>query len=154
MAASLESDMFKAIFIDKQDGTQSVRIVDLDDSQLPDAPVTVRIEYSTVNYKDGLAITGKSPVVRRFPMVPGIDMAGIVEASTSEAWRPGDRVLLNGWGVGEGHWGGFSQKARVKAEWLQNVPERFTTRHAMAIGTAGYTASLCVDALIGNGLTP
>ena len=115
--------MFKAIVIDKQDGTQSVRIADLDDAQLPDAPVTVRVEYSTVNYKDGLAITGKSPVVRKFPMVPGIDMAGIVEASTSETWRPGDRVLLNGWGVGEGHWGGFSQKARVKAEWLQRVPE-------------------------------
>jgi acrylyl-CoA reductase (NADPH) len=150
---SLESDMFKAIVIDKQDATQSVRIADLDDAQLPDAPVTVRVEYSTVNYKDGLAITGKSPVVRKFPMVPGIDMAGIVEASTSETWRPGDRVLLNGWGVGEGHWGGFSQKARVKAEWLQRVPEKLTTRQAMAIGTAGYTASLCVDALMRDGLT-
>ena len=146
--------MFKAIVIDKQDGTQSVKSVDLDDAQLPDAPVTVRVEYSTVNYKDGLAITGKSPVVRKFPMVPGIDMAGIVESSTSESWRPGDRVLLNGWGVGEGHWGGFSQKARVKAEWLQRVPEKFTTRQAMAIGTAGYTASLCVDALVQHGLTP
>lgn len=146
--------MFKAIVIDKQDGTQSVRSVDLDDAQLPDAPVTVRVEYSTVNYKDGLAITGKSPVVRKFPMVPGIDMAGIVESSTSESWRPGDRVLLNGWGVGEGHWGGFAQKARVKAEWLQQVPEKFTTRQAMAIGTAGYTASLCVDALVHHGLTP
>src|SRR5271154_6897823 len=154
MGASFESDMFKAIVIDKQDGTQSVRIADLDDTQLPDAPVTVRIEYSTVNYKDGLAITGKSPVVRRFPMVPGIDMAGTVEASTSEAWRPGERVLLNGWGVGEGHWGGFSQKARVKAEWLQRVPECFTTHQAMAIGTAGYTASLCVDALLRHGLMP
>src|SRR5277367_1970699 len=150
---SLESDMFKAIVIDKQDGTQSVRIVELDDTQLPDAPVTVRVEYSTVNYKDGLAITGKSPVVRKFPMVPGIDMAGIVEASASEAWRPGDRVLLNGWGVGEGHWGGFSQKARVKAEWLQRVPECFTTHQAMAICTAGYTASLCVEALVRHGLT-
>jgi acrylyl-CoA reductase (NADPH) len=146
--------MFKAIVIDKQDGKQSVRIADLEDTQLPDAPVTVRVEYSTVNYKDGLAITGKSPVVRKFPMVPGIDIAGIVEASSSETWRPGDRVLLNGWGVGEGHWGGFSQKARVKAEWLQRVPESFTTRQAMAIGTAGYTASLCVDALIRHGLTP
>jgi acrylyl-CoA reductase (NADPH) len=146
--------MFKAILIDKQDGAQSVRIADLEDSQLPDAPVTIRVEYSTVNYKDGLAITGKSPVVRKFPMVPGIDLAGIVEASTSELWRPGERVLLNGWGVGEGHWGGFSQKARVKAEWLQRVPESFTTRQAMAIGTAGYTASLCVDALLRQGLTP
>lgn len=146
--------MFKAILIDKQDATQTVQVADLDDAKLPDAPVTVRVEYSTVNYKDGLAITGKSPVVRKFPMVPGIDLAGIVEASTSETWRPGERVLLNGWGVGEGHWGGFSQKARVKAEWLQRVPESFTTRQAMAIGTAGYTASLCVDTLVRHGLTP
>ena len=146
--------MFKAILIDKQDGMQSVRVAELDEAQLPDAAVTVRVEYSTVNYKDGLAITGKAPVVRKFPMVPGIDLAGVVEASASEAWRPGERVLLNGWGVGEGHWGGFSQKARVKAEWLQNVPERFTTRQAMAIGTAGYTASLCVDALVRQGLAP
>jgi acrylyl-CoA reductase (NADPH) len=146
--------MFKAILIDKQDGAQSVRIADLDDAQLPEAPVTVRVEYSTVNYKDGLAITGKSPVVRKFPMVPGIDLAGIVEASSSELWRVGERVLLNGWGVGEGHWGGFSQKARLKAEWLQRVPERFTTRQAMAIGTAGYTASLCVEALLRHGLQP
>jgi acrylyl-CoA reductase (NADPH) len=150
----MELNMFKAILIDKQDGTQTVRVAELDDAQLPDAAVTVRVEYSTVNYKDGLAITGKSPVVRKFPMVPGIDLAGVVESSTSEAWRPGERVLLNGWGVGEGHWGGFSQKARVKAEWLQNVPERFTTRQAMAIGTAGYTASLSVDALVRHGLTP
>jgi acrylyl-CoA reductase (NADPH) len=146
--------MFKAIVIYKRDGSQSVRISDLDDAELPDAPVTVRVEYSTVNYKDGLAITGKAPVVRKFPMVPGIDMAGIVEASASETWRPGDRVLLNGWGVGEVHWGGFSQKARVNAEWLQPVPECFTTRQAMAIGTAGYTASLCVEALVRHGLTP
>jgi acrylyl-CoA reductase (NADPH) len=145
--------MFKAILIDKQDGSQSVRIVDLDDSKLPDAPVTVRVEYSTINYKDGLAITGKSPVVRKFPMVPGIDLAGVVEASTSEAWRPGERVLLNGWGVGEGHWGGLSQKARLKAEWLQRTPTAFTARQAMAIGTAGYTASLCVEALVRQGLT-
>lgn len=146
--------MFKAILIDKQDGVQSVGIVDLDDSKLPDAPVTVRVEYSTINYKDGLAITGKSPVVRKFPMVPGIDLAGVVEASTSEAWHPGESVLLNGWGVGEGHWGGLSQKARLKAEWLQRTPTAFTARQAMAIGTAGYTASLCVEALVRQGLTP
>ncbi len=146
--------MFRAILIDKQEGAQSAKVVDLEDSQLPDAAVTVRIEYSTVNYKDGLAITGKSPVVRKFPMVPGIDLAGVVEASTSDAWRPGDRVLLNGWGVGEGHWGGLAQKARVKAEWLQRLLEAFTTRQAMAIGTAGYTASLCVDALVRHGLSP
>jgi len=145
--------MFKALLIDKKDGAQSVEIVDLDDGKLPDAPVTVRVEYSTINYKDGLAITGKSPVVRKFPMVPGIDLAGVVEASSSDMWQPGDRVLLNGWGVGEGHWGGLSQKARVKPEWLQRVPAPFTTRQAMAIGTAGYTASLCVDALLKQGLS-
>jgi acrylyl-CoA reductase (NADPH) len=146
--------MFKAVLIDKQDGAQSVRIAELEEAQLPDAAVTVRVEYSTVNYKDGLAITGKSPVVRKFPMVPGIDLAGVVEASSSDQWRVGERVLLNGWGVGEGHWGGFAQKARVKAEWLQRVPPRFTTHQTMAIGTAGYTASLCVDALVRHGLTP
>ena len=146
--------MFKAILISKQDGTQSVRLAELDEAELPDAPVTVRVEHSTINYKDGLAITGKSPVVRKFPMVPGIDFSGVVESSTSETWRPGDRVLLNGWGVGEGHWGGLAQKARAKAEWLQRVPEPFTSRQTMAIGTAGYTASLCVDALVSHGLKP
>jgi acrylyl-CoA reductase (NADPH) len=115
--------------------------------------VAVRVEYSTINYKDGLAITGKSPVVRKFPMVPGIDFAGVVETSTSDAWRTGDRVLLNGWGVGEGHWGGLAQKARVNPAWLQRLPERFTAQQAMAIGTAGYTAALCVEALVKAGLT-
>jgi acrylyl-CoA reductase (NADPH) len=146
--------MFKAILINKQDGAQSVQLADVDDAQLPDAPVTVRVEFSTINYKDGLAISGKSPVVRKFPMVPGIDFAGVVEASKSDAWSAGDRVLLNGWGVGEGHWGGFAQKARVNAEWLQKVPDQFTNKQAMAIGTAGYTASLCVEALVKHGLTP
>ena len=144
----------KAILINKQDGAYSARLADVGEAELPEAPVTVRVEYSTVNYKDGLAITGKSPVVRKFPMVPGIDFAGIVESSTSPAWRPGDRVLLNGWGVGETHWGGFAQKARVNADWLQRVPDNFTTRQAMAIGTAGYTASLCVDALVRQGVSP
>ena len=146
--------MFKAILIDKQDGAQSARLAEVNETQLPEAAVTVRVEYSTINYKDGLAITGKSPVVRKFPMVPGIDFAGVVEASTNESWRPGDRVLLNGWGVGEGHWGGLAQKARVNAEWLQRIPERFSAQQAMAIGTAGYTASLCVNALVKHGLTP
>ena len=146
--------MFKAILIDKQDGAQSARVAEVSETQLPDVAVTVRVEYSTINYKDGLAITGKSPVVRKFPMVPGIDFAGVVEASTNDSWRPGDRVLLNGWGVGEGHWGGLAQKARVNAEWLQRIPERFTAQQAMAIGTAGYTASLCVNALVKHGLTP
>jgi acrylyl-CoA reductase (NADPH) len=146
--------MSRAILINKQDGTQSVQLADVDDAQLPDAPVTIRVEYSTINYKDGLAITGKSPVVRKFPMVPGIDFAGVVESSKSDAWKAGDRVLLNGWGVGEAHWGGLAQKARVNAEWLQRIPDRFSTRQAMAIGTAGYTASLCVEALVKHGLTP
>jgi acrylyl-CoA reductase (NADPH) len=146
--------MFRAILISKQDGTQSVRLADLDEKELPAAAVTVRVEYSTLNYKDGLAITGKSPVVRKFPMVPGIDFAGTVEASTSDAWHPGDRVLLNGWGVGEGHWGGLAQKACVNAEWLQKIPDAFTAKQAMAIGTAGYTASLCVESLVESGLTP
>jgi acrylyl-CoA reductase (NADPH) len=145
--------VFKAILIDKQDGTQSVRVADLDEAQLPEAAVTVRVEYSTINYKDGLAITGKSPVVRKFPMVPGIDFAGVVETSAGDAWRTGDRVLLNGWGVGEGHWGGLAQKARVNPAWLQRLPERFTAQQAMAIGTAGYTAALCVEALVKQGLT-
>jgi len=146
--------MFKAMLIDKKDGTQSVRLAELDEGQLPEGAVTVRVEYSTINYKDGLAITGKSPVVRKFPMVPGIDFAGVVEASASDAWRPGERVLLNGWGVGEGHWGGFGQKARVDPAWLQRLPQRFSSQQAMAIGTAGYTASLCVDTLLRHGLTP
>jgi acrylyl-CoA reductase (NADPH) len=146
--------MAKGILVSKQDTAQSVQLVELDDAQFPDAPVTVRVEYSTVNYKDGLAITGKSPVVRKFPMVPGIDFAGVVAASKSDAWRAGDRVLLNGWGVGEGHWGGFAQQARVNAEWLQRVPDRFSNLQAMAIGTAGYTASLCVEALVKQGLSP
>jgi len=145
--------VFKAILIDKQDGTQSVRVADLDEGQLPEAPVTVRVEYSTINYKDGLAITGKSPVVRKFPMVPGIDFAGVVETSSSDSWHAGDRVLLNGWGVGEGHWGGLAQKARVNPAWLQRLPERFSAQQAMAIGTAGYTAALCVEALVKQGLT-
>jgi acrylyl-CoA reductase (NADPH) len=145
--------VFKAILIDKQDSAQSVRVAELDEGQLPEEPVTVRVEYSTINYKDGLAITGKSPVVRKSPMVPGIDFAGVVETSTSDVWRTGDRVLLNGWGVGEGHWGGLAQKARVNPAWLQRLPERFTAQQAMAIGTAGYTAALCVEALVKQGLT-
>jgi acrylyl-CoA reductase (NADPH) len=146
--------MFKALVITKNESTQTAGITELNDAQLPDAAVTVRIDYSTLNYKDGLAITGKSPVVRKFPMVPGIDFAGVVEASTNDQWRTGDRVVLNGWGVGETHWGGLAQKARVNADWLLRLPDAFTTQQAMAIGTAGYTASLCVDALLKQGLTP
>jgi acrylyl-CoA reductase (NADPH) len=145
--------MFKALLIDKQGDKQTVHVTELDEAQLPEAAVTVRVDFSTINFKDGLAITAKSPVVRKFPMVPGIDFAGVVEASSSDSFKPGDKVLLNGWGVGESHWGGLAQKARVKAEWLQKLPERFTAQQAMAIGTAGYTASLCVDALLSHGVT-
>ncbi|NGY03913.1 acrylyl-CoA reductase (NADPH) [Solimonas terrae] len=146
--------MFKALLITKNETAQSVAVTDIDESQLPEAAVTVKIEYSTINYKDGLAVTGKSPVVRKFPMVPGIDFAGVVESSDSDLWKAGDRVVLNGWGVGEGHWGGLGQKARVKAEWLIRLPDAFTARQAMAIGTAGYTAALCVEALERNGVKP
>jgi acrylyl-CoA reductase (NADPH) len=146
--------MFRAIQLDRQDDRTAARITDLDDSQLPDADVTVRVQYSTLNYKDGLAITGKGPVVRKFPMVPGIDFAGTVEASGDPRFKPGDAVLLNGWGVGEAHWGGLAQKARVKADWLVPMPEGMSARHAMAIGTAGYTAMLCVQAIEKHGLKP
>ncbi|HET8882407.1 MAG TPA: MDR family oxidoreductase [Solimonas sp.] len=146
--------MFKALLITKNESAQSVAVTDIDESQLPDAAVTVKVEYSTINFKDGLAITGKSPVVRKFPMVPGIDFAGVVEASSSDRFKVGDRVVLNGWGVGEGHWGGLAQKARVNAEWLIKLPSAFTAKQAMAIGTAGYTASLCVEALVSHGVKP
>tara|TARA_B100000700_G_scaffold241315_1_gene268491 strand:+ start:14972 stop:15955 length:984 start_codon:yes stop_codon:yes gene_type:complete len=146
--------MFKAILIEKDDAGYRAELTELDDAQLPEGEVTVRVEYSTLNYKDALAITGKGPVVRRFPMVPGIDLAGTVEASGSASFAPGEPVLLNGWGVGEGHWGGLAQKARLKADWLIPLPEAFSTQQAMAIGTAGYTAMLSVMALERHGLTP
>ena len=146
--------MFKAILIEKHDDGQQVGVKSLDEAQLPEGDVTVRVEYSTLNYKDGLAITGKGPVVKSFPMVPGIDFAGTVEASTSEDYQPGDAVLLNGWGVGEKHWGGLAEKARVDGRWLIPLPEAFTARQTMAIGTAGYTAMLAVMALERNGVTP
>ncbi|MGF6768406.1 acrylyl-CoA reductase (NADPH) [Paraburkholderia sp. GAS199] len=146
--------MFKAILLDRQDDRTLASVTELDESRLPDGDVTVRIDYSTLNYKDGLAITGKGPVVRKFPMVPGIDFAGIVETSSDPRYRPGDAVLLNGWGVGETHWGGLAQKARVKADWLLPLPEGVGARHAMAIGTAGYTAMLCVLAIGAHGVTP
>ncbi|MBB3232128.1 MDR family oxidoreductase [Halomonas stenophila] len=146
--------MFKAILIDKQDEKQQVALTSLDESQLPDGDVTVRVDCSTLNYKDALAITGKGPVVRQFPMVPGIDLAGTVESSTAKAYRPGDAVLLNGWGVGEKHWGGLAEKARLDSRWLIPQPSAFTARQSMAIGTAGYTAMLSVMALEKQGVTP
>jgi len=143
---------FKAIVIEKADKAQTVALKDFDDSGLMDGDVTVAPRWSTLNYKDGLAITGKAPVVRRFPMIPGIDFAGEVEASTDPKWQPGDKVILNGWGLGETHLGGYAQRARVKAGWLVRLPERITMRDAMAIGTAGYTAMLAVMALERHGL--
>jgi acrylyl-CoA reductase (NADPH) len=145
---------FKAIVIEKSDGGQKVGLTDFDEANLMEGDVTVRVEWSTVNYKDGLAITGKAPVVRRFPMIPGIDLAGSVESSSDPRWKPGDRVILNGWGLGETHLGGYAEKARVKADWLVPLPARNSARGAMAIGTAGYTAMLAVMALERHGLTP
>ena len=145
---------FKAIVIEKADGGTKAALTDFDEANLMDGDVTVRVEYSGVNYKDGLAITGKSPVVRRFPMIAGIDFAGTVEASSHPAWKAGDKVILNGWGCGETHLGAYAQKARVKGDWLVPLPASMNTREAMAVGTAGYTAMLAVMALEGNGLTP
>jgi acrylyl-CoA reductase (NADPH) len=144
--------MFNAILIERDPYRAS--FASLDPAQLPAGEVTVRVDYSTLNYKDALAITGLGPVVRQFPMVPGIDFAGVVETSSNAAYKQGDKVVLNGWGVGETHWGGLAQLARVKGDWLIPLPPLFTTRQAMAIGTAGYTAMLCVLALEKHGLTP
>jgi acrylyl-CoA reductase (NADPH) len=146
--------MFKAIVINKDDKGYRAELGQLEESALPAGDVRVRVHYSTLNYKDGLAITGKGPVVRSFPMVPGIDFAGEVLESTSPEFKVGDAVLLNGWGVGEGHWGGLAQQARVKADWLIPLPKGFTPKQALAIGTAGYTAMLCVMALQKHGVKP
>ena len=145
---------FEAIVIDKTDAGQTVRLADFDEKDLMDGDVTVRVAYSTVNYKDGLAVTGKAPVVRRFPMIAGVDFAGTVETSTHPAWKPGDQVILNGWGLGETHLGAYARKARVKGDWLVRLPAGMTARDAMAIGTAGYTAMLAVMALERAGLDP
>ena len=145
---------FKAIVIEKAESGTRAALTDFDEANLMDGDVTVRVEYSTINYKDGLAITGKAPVVRRFPMIAGIDFAGTVEASTSAAWKPGDKVVLNGWGCGETHLGAYAEKSRVKGDWLVPLPKTMSTREAMAIGTAGYTAMLAVMALERHGVTP
>jgi len=146
--------MFKGILIEKDDAGYRANLADIDEAQLPEGDVTVAVQYSTLNYKDGLAITGKGPVVRKFPMVPGIDLVGTVEHSSNADYRVGDAVVLNGWGVGEGHWGGLAQKARLKGDWLVPLPKGFTPKQAMSIGTAGYTAMLCVMALERHGVTP
>lgn len=145
---------FKAIVVEKGEGGQKAGLADFDEANLMDGDVTVRVEWSTVNYKDGLALTGKAPVIRRFPMIPGIDFAGTVESSSHPQWKPGDRVILNGWGAGETHLGGYAEKARVKGDWLVGLPARNSTRGAMAIGTAGYTAMLAVMALERQGVAP
>lgn len=147
-------DMFAGILINKDDNGQTVELAQIDEAQLPEGDVTIDVEYSTLNYKDGLAITGSSPVVRKFPMVPGIDLVGVVSDSSNPEFKAGDRVVLNGWGVGEGHWGGLAQKARLNGDWLIKLPAAFDGRQAMAIGTAGYTAALCVEALVNFGVKP
>ncbi|WP_312259901.1 MDR family oxidoreductase [Limnohabitans sp.] len=145
---------YQALQINKDDNGYHCTVQTLDDSALPEGDVTVQVDYSTVNYKDGLAMTGKSPVVRKFPLTPGIDLAGTVTDSQHPLFKAGDKVVLNGWGVGESHSGGLAQKARLKGDWLIHLPSAFTPRQAMAIGTAGYTAMLCVMALQKHGVTP
>jgi acrylyl-CoA reductase (NADPH) len=144
--------MFKAIHLAREAEQFQARVAELDESALPEGDVTVRVEYSTVNYKDALAIANKAPVVRKWPMVAGIDGAGVVEASSHPEWKPGDRVILNGWGVGESHWGCLAQKARLRGDWLVRLPQSLSARQAMAIGTAGYTAMLCALALAKQGV--
>jgi acrylyl-CoA reductase (NADPH) len=145
---------FKALVIDKTEAGQSVRLTDFDEKDLMDGDVTVAVDYSTLNYKDGLALTGKSPVVRRLPMIAGIDFAGTVESSSHPDWKAGDKVILNGWGLGETHLGAYAQKARVKGDWLVRLPASMSARDAMAVGTAGYTAMLAVMALERAGIAP
>jgi acrylyl-CoA reductase (NADPH) len=146
--------MFNAIVINKDEAGYRSELTQVNQDQLPEGDVTVRVQYSGLNYKDGLAITGKGPVVRKFPMVPGIDLVGTVEQSENAKFQVGDSVILNGWGVGETHWGGLAQMARLKAEWLIPLPQGMAARDAAAIGTAGYTAMLCVMALQKHGVKP
>ena len=145
---------FQAIVIEKGEKEQKVRLGTFDENDLMDGDVTVAVQWSTVNYKDGLAITGRAPVVRRFPMIPGIDFAGEVESSSHPNWKPGDKVILNGWGVGETHLGAYAEKARVKGDWLVRLPPGMSPRDAMSVGTAGYTAMLAVMALEHHGVKP
>ncbi|MBT4854908.1 MAG: oxidoreductase [Halieaceae bacterium] len=146
--------MFNALIARQSDTGQAVSLEALELTDLPDNDVLIRVDYSTVNYKDGLALTGTRPIIRSYPLVPGIDLAGVIESSHDDRWQVGDRVVVNGWGLGEGHWGGLAQYAQVKSDWLVKLPETITTREAMSIGTAGYTAALCVNALLKHGTTP
>lgn len=148
------TETFKALVIDNADDIYTSTIKDLTLADLPDEPVLVDVAYSTINYKDGLAVTGKGKIVRKFPMVGGIDLAGTVVESADDAYKPGDQVLVNGWGLSEAHWGGYSQKQRIKTDYLTRVPEGFSLHDTMAIGTAGYTAMLCVLALEDAGVKP
>jgi len=148
------ADRFRALLVNKKGDTQSVALVELNVSDLMEGDVTVAVEHSTVNYKDGLAITGKRPVVRKFPLIPGIDLAGRVLRSENSRFQIGDRVVLNGYGLGEVHHGGHAERARVKGDWLILLPENISTANAMAIGTAGFTAMLCVMALGHAGIRP
>ncbi|GJD38745.1 MDR family oxidoreductase [Methylobacterium bullatum] len=145
---------FKAWVIEKGEAGQNLRFTDFDEANLMDGDVTVRVTHSTLNYKDGLAMTGRSPVVRRFPMIPGIDFSGVVESSEHPDYTPGDAVVLTGWGVGESHLGAYAERARVKGDWLVPLPDGLKAEEAMAVGTAGYTAMLCVMALDAHGLSP
>ena len=144
----------KAIYLTKDNDQFAARVADIDEAELPEGDVTIAVEYSTLNYKDALAIANKSPVVRKWPMVAGIDAAGTVAASNHPQWKPGDKALINGWGIGENYWGGLAQRIRAKGEWLTRVPAGMTTRQCMAIGTAGYTAMLCVLELVRLDATP
>ncbi|MGR5241894.1 MDR family oxidoreductase [Photobacterium damselae] len=146
--------MFKALVLNQEDKKTLVSIEQLDESQLPEGDVLIDVDYSSLNYKDGLAITGKGRIVRQFPMVPGIDLVGTVSQSNDNHYQAGDKVVLTGWGVGEGHWGGMAEKARLKADWLVPMPQAFDGKQAMMIGTAGVTAMLCVQALVDAGVKP
>ncbi|HUN51001.1 MAG TPA: MDR family oxidoreductase [Candidatus Sulfotelmatobacter sp.] len=148
------SDGFNAIVAEEVDGKSRATLKQLSLKDLPDNDVLVDVAYSSLNYKDGLAVSGKGKIARKFPMVCGIDLAGTVSESRSPDWRPGDKVIVNGWGLSEAHWGGYSQKQRVKADWLVRLPSAFSLRQAMAIGTAGYTAMLCIMALEQGGVKP
>ena len=146
---------FKALIIDKpEDGAVTQRVEEVGEDRLPEGDVTVAVDYSTLNYKDGMCLLGQGGLVRTYPHVPGIDFAGTVEASDDDRYQPGDKVILTGWRVGEARWGGYAQKARVKADWLVPLPDGLTTRQAMAVGTAGLTAMLAVMALEAHGLQP
>lgn len=146
--------MFKALVLNQEDRVTHASVQTIDESQLPEGDVTIQVDYSSLNYKDGLAITGKGKIIRNFPMVPGIDLTGTVLSSDNEQYQAGDSVVLTGWGVGENHWGGMAQRARLKSEWLVPLPQGLTPKKAMMIGTAGFTAMLCVETLVDAGVRP